>query len=174
VAAWEGDGADWAHRMLDLPGPDDLPYLPAGAVTAVRAPDGRIVIASRAAGGSDVAIHLGQGEVWTGARVPLEGGVLAPSLAIGPDGALAVVADDGSGAAAVLVLDLAELDGAAGAFTLLSRPWTRGDITVVKRPAVAFGSDGALRMWAVGADGELWTAAAEPAGEPPVAWEPAG
>ncbi|MCC3764744.1 PIG-L family deacetylase [Glycomyces sp. TRM65418] len=181
VAAWEGDGSVWAHRSLDLPGPEDQPYLPAGAVTAVRAPDGRIVIASRAAGGSDVVIHFGLGETWTGTRVPLEGGLLAPTLAIGPaagteaGGALAVVCDDGTGAPAMLVLDLAELDHAAesGGFALLSRPWTRGDITVVKRPAAAFDPDGTLRLWAVAADGELWTATAEPGGDPPAGWEPA-
>jgi LmbE family N-acetylglucosaminyl deacetylase len=172
VAAWEGDGTAWTRRTLDLPGPDDLPYLPASAVTAVRTADGRLVIASRAAGGSDVALHVGQGETWTGMLVPLEGGLLAPVLAIGPEGALAVVCDDGTGAPAVLMLDLAEFDPGGG-FALLSRPWTRGDITVVKRPAAAFGADEALRLWAVAADGELWTATAEPGGEPPAGWEPA-
>lgn len=171
VAVWEGDGTDWASRMLDLPGPDDLPFLPASAVTAAQAPDGRAVIASRVAGSSDVALHIGRGETWTGVRVPLEGGVLAPALAIGPEGALAVVCDDGTGAPAVLVLALADVETAGeGRFGLLSRPWTRGDITLVKRPAAAFGSDGALRLWAVAADGELWTAEAEPGGEPPAGW----
>jgi LmbE family N-acetylglucosaminyl deacetylase len=174
VAVWEGDGVDWTSRQLDLPGPDDLPFLPASAVTAAQAPDGRAVLASRVAGCSDVALHIGRGEEWTGVRVPLEGGVLAPALAIGPEGALAVVCDDGSGAPAVLVLELADLEAAGpGAFGLLSRPWTRGDVTVVKRPAAAFGSDGALRLWAVAADGELWTAEAEPGGEPPAGWSPA-
>ncbi|MFC3492820.1 PIG-L family deacetylase [Glycomyces rhizosphaerae] len=172
VAIWEGDGTDWTTRPLDLPGPDGQPYLPASAVTAVRAPDGRIVIASRMAGSSDVVLHFGQGETWTGVLVPLEGGVLAPALAIGPDGALAVACDDGTGAPAVLLLSLADLEPAGG-FALLSRPWTRGDITLVKRPAAAFGSDGALRLWAVAADGELWTAETEPGGEPPTGWAPA-
>jgi hypothetical protein len=71
----------------------------------------------------------------------------------------------------VLLLELPDLEAGAGRFGLLSRPWTRGDITVVKRPAAAFGSDGALRLWAVAADGELWTAGAEPGGEPPVGWK---
>lgn len=172
VAAWERDGTEWTSRTLDLPGPDGLPYVPASAVTAVGTLDGRIVLASRAAGSSDVAIHFGQGEAWTGALVPLEGGVLAPALALGPDGALAVVCDDGSGAPAVLLLNLADLEGGDG-FSLLSRPWTRGDITVVKRPAAVFGSDGALRLWAVAADGELWTAEAEPGAQPPAGWSPA-
>ncbi|MFG3338484.1 PIG-L family deacetylase [Glycomyces sp. NPDC048151] len=173
VAVWEGDGTEWATRMLDLPGPDDgLPFVPASAVTAVQAPDGRIVLASRVAGCSDVALHFGRGEAWTGVRVPLEGGVLAPALALGPEGALAVACDDGTGAPAVLVLELADLESAGpGGFGLLSRPWTRGDVTVVKRPAAAFGSDGALRLWAVGDDGELWTAEMEPGGEPPAGWE---
>jgi LmbE family N-acetylglucosaminyl deacetylase len=176
VAAWKGDGSTWGNRTLDLPGPDGLPYVPAGAVTAVPAPDGRIVIASRAAGGSDVALHFGRGEEWTGVFVPLEGGVLPPALAVGPGqgtgGALAVACDDGSGAPAVLRLDLAELDAAeSGSFTLLSRPWRCGDITVVKRPAIAFDGEGALRLWAVAADGELWTVAAEPGGELPAGWE---
>jgi LmbE family N-acetylglucosaminyl deacetylase len=174
VAAWEGDGVDWVSRTLDLPGPDDLPFLPASAVTAAQAPDGRAVLASRVAGCSDVALHIGRGEEWTGVRVPLEGGLLAPALAIGPEGALAVVCDDGTGAPAALVLELADLESAGpSGFGLLSRPWTRGDVTVVKRPAAAFGSDGALRLWAVAADGELWTAEAEPGGEPPAGWSPA-
>jgi LmbE family N-acetylglucosaminyl deacetylase len=172
VAVWEGDGTDWTSRTLDLPGPDGLPYVPASAVSAVGAPDGRIVLASRVSGNSDVAIHFGQGETWAGVLVPLEGGVLAPALALGPDGALAVVCDDGSGAPAMLLLNLADLGGDGG-FVLLSLPWTRGDITVVKRPAAAFGSDGALRLWAVAADGELWTAEAEPGAAPPAGWSPA-
>jgi len=174
VAAWEGDGATWSSHMLDLPGPGGRIFVPASAVTAAQAPDGRIVIGSRAAGTSDVVLHFGRGEEWTAVLVPLEGGVLAPALAIGPDGVLAVACDDGTGAPAVLVLDLADLGGGAGEFALLSRPWSRGDVTVVKRPAAAFGSDGALRLWAVAADGEVWTAAAEPGEEPPTAWEPAG
>ncbi|SDE47451.1 PIG-L family deacetylase [Glycomyces harbinensis] len=174
VAAWEGDGTAWTGRTLDLPGPGGQTYVPASAVTAVTAPDGRVVIGSRAAESSDVVLHLGQGETWTAALVPLEGGVLAPALAIGPDGSLAVACDDGTGAPAVLVLDLADLDaGAAGEVALLSRPWSRGDITLVKRPAAAFGSDGALRLWAVAADGEVWTAGAEPGGQAPTGWEPA-
>jgi LmbE family N-acetylglucosaminyl deacetylase len=178
TAAWEGDGTTWTHRDLDLPGPDGAVHIPAGAVTAVQAPDGRAVIASRAADSSDVVLHFGQGEAWTGTLIPLEGGILAPTVAIGPgsalgyDSALAVACDDGSGAPAVLVLDLADLDHGGG-YTLLSRPWTRGDVTVLKRPAAAFGSDGALRLWAVAADGELWTAQAGPGAPPPVGWEPA-
>ncbi|MQM28806.1 PIG-L family deacetylase [Glycomyces albidus] len=172
TAAWEGDGTTWTHRDLDLPGPDGAVHIPASAVTAVRAPDGRAVIASRAAGSSDVVLHFGRGEAWTGTLVPLEGGILAPSLAIGPDGSLAVACDDGSGAPAVLVLDLADLDH-GGPYTLLSRPWTRGDVTVLKRPAAAFGADGTLRLWALGADGGLWTAEAAPGAPPPVGWEPA-
>ncbi|MDA1367043.1 PIG-L family deacetylase [Glycomyces algeriensis] len=170
VAAWEGDGTAWTARMLDLPGPDDLPFLPATAVTAVQVPDGRTVLASRVAGCSDVALHFGRRETWTGVRVPLEGGVLPPSLVIGPEGALAVACDDGTGAPAVLMLELPDLEAGPGRFGLLSRPWTRGDITVVKRPAAAFGSDGALRLWAVASDGELWTAGVEPGGEPPAGW----
>ncbi|MEV3937819.1 PIG-L family deacetylase [Glycomyces sp. NPDC049804] len=174
VAVWEGDGVDWTTRMLDLPGPEDLPFFaPASAVVAAQAPDGRIVLASRVGGCSDVALHIGRGETWTGVRVPLEGGVLAPTLAIGPEGALAVACDDGTGAPAVLVLSLADLEAGDGAFGLLSRPWTRGDVTLVKRPAAAFGSDGALRLWAVAADGELWTAEAEPGGDAPAGWSPA-
>jgi LmbE family N-acetylglucosaminyl deacetylase len=173
VAVWEGDGAAWTHRALGLPGPDGQTYVPAGAVTAAQAPDGRIVIASRAAGTSDVVLHCGRGESWAATLVPLEGGVLAPAIALGPDGALAVACDDGTGAPAVLLLGLADLASEAGEVALLSRPWTRGDITLVKRPATAFGSDGALRLWAAAADGEVWTAAAEPGAEPPAAWEPA-
>ncbi|WP_335989414.1 PIG-L family deacetylase [Glycomyces sp. MUSA5-2] len=173
IAAWEGDGTAWTQRGLDLPGADGAPHIPAGAVTAEQVPDGRLLIASRAAGGSDVVLHLGQGTAWTGVRVPLEGGILAPTVALGPDGAIAVVCDDGSGAPAALVLDLDDLDGAAGELALLSRPWTRGDVTVLKRPAAAFGSDGSLRLWAVAADGELWTAQAGPGAPPPVGWESA-
>jgi LmbE family N-acetylglucosaminyl deacetylase len=176
VAAWEGDGGAWSSRTLDLPGPDGLPYVPAGAVTAALASDGRIVLASRAAGGSDVALHVGRGTEWTGVFVPLEGGVMPPALAVGPStgngGALAMACDDGSGAPAVLVVDLAELDAAeSGGFTLLSRPWRCGDITVVKRPAIAFDAEGGLRLWAVAADGELWTVAAESGGELAAGWE---
>jgi hypothetical protein len=150
--------------------------VPAGAVTAALASDGRIVLASRVAGGSDVALHVGRGTEWTGVFVPLEGGVMPPALAVGPStgngGALAVACDDGSGAPAVLVVDLAELDAAeSGGFTLLSRPWRCGDITVVKRPAIAFDAEGGLRLWAVAADGELWTVAAEPGGELAAGWE---
>lgn len=86
VAAGGGDGTSWTHRDLDLPGPDDQTHLPAGAVTALPAPDGRIVIASRAAESADVVLHYGHGTAWKGARVPLEGGVFA--LAIGVDGEL--------------------------------------------------------------------------------------
>lgn len=172
TAAWEGDGTTWTHRDLDLPGPDGAVHIPASAVTAVQAADGRAVIASRAAGSSDVVLHFGQGAAWSGTLVPLEGGVLAPALAIGPDGSLAVACDDGSGAPAVLVLDLADLDH-GDPYTLLSRPWTRGDVTVLKRPAAAFGADGTLRLWALAADGGLWTAEAAPGAPPPVGWEPA-
>ncbi|WP_158299841.1 PIG-L family deacetylase [Glycomyces paridis] len=173
VAVWEGDGTDWEQRGLDLPGLTGA-HLPAGAVTAALAPDGRIVIASRAAESGDVVLHLGRGDEWKGSYVPLEGGVLAPAIALGPDGALAVACDDGSGAPAVLVLELADLDlPAAGTCALLSLPWSRGDLTAIKRPALAYGSDGALRLWAVGVDGELWTAGAEPGERPPAGWEPA-
>ncbi|MCD0443503.1 PIG-L family deacetylase [Glycomyces sp. A-F 0318] len=173
TAVWEGDGGTWTNRTLGLPGPGGQTHVPAGAVTAVQTPDGRLVIGSRAAGTSDVVLHIGRGETWTGVLVPLEGGVLAPALALGPDGALAVACDDGTGAPAVLVLGLADLAAAAGEIALLSRPWSRGDVTVVKRPAAAFGSDGALRLWAVAADGEVWTAAAEPGAAAPTGWEPA-
>ncbi|RRR99799.1 PIG-L family deacetylase [Glycomyces terrestris] len=172
TAAWEGDGTTWTRRDLDLPGPGGAVHIPAGAVTAALAPDGRAVIASRAAGGSDVVLHYGRGGDWTGTLVPLEGGILAPALAIGPDGTLAVACDDGTGAPAVLVLPLADLDHGAP-YALLSRPWTRGDVTVLKRPAAAFDADGTLRLWAVGADGALHTAQAGPGAPPPPGWEPA-
>src|SRR5918992_1252250 len=43
TAAWEGDGTTWTHRELDLPGPDGAVHIPASAVTAAQAPDGRAV-----------------------------------------------------------------------------------------------------------------------------------
>ncbi|WP_030162355.1 PIG-L family deacetylase [Glycomyces sp. NRRL B-16210] len=174
VAAWEGAGADWSHRDLDLPGRSGQTHLPAGAVTAAATPDGHLVIASRAAESGDVVLHYGSGTTWKGALVPLEGGLFAPAIAVGPDGALAVACDDGTGAPAVLVLDLADLDAPeAGTCALLSLPWSRGDLTAIKRPAVAFGADGALRLWAVAASGEVWTAWAGPGEAPPTGWTPA-
>ncbi|MEU6861560.1 PIG-L family deacetylase [Glycomyces sp. NPDC046736] len=168
VAAWN-DAGGWSHHLLDLPGPDDRTHVPAGAVTLAQVPDGRTVLASRVAGSGDVMLHLGSGETWAGSLIPLEGGILAPALALGPDGALVVACDDGSGAPAVQVLTLADLDH--GGFALLSLPWSRGDVTAVKRPAAAYGSDGTLRLWTLASDGELWTVAAEPGALPPAGWE---
>ncbi|HEU5127313.1 MAG TPA: PIG-L family deacetylase [Glycomyces sp.] len=170
AAVWERHEDGWSARDLDLPHVGGEPgYVPASALTAAAAPDGRVVIASRGAGSADVVLHLGLGGAWTATLLPLDGGILAPAVAVGGDGTVAVAVDDATGAPAVAVLGLADLEGGA-------RPeagWSRGDIVLTRRPAVAFDAAGGLLLWATDAGGEVCAAASGPGVPPATTWAPA-
>ncbi|HLU27239.1 MAG TPA: PIG-L family deacetylase [Glycomyces sp.] len=170
VAVWERHGRDWSTRDLVLPHVGGEPgHVPAGALAAAAAPDGRVVLASRSAGSADVVLHLGLGEAWTATLLPLDGGILAPALAVAEDGRVAVAVDDATGAPAVALLDLADLEDRPGP----EARWSRGDIVLTRRPAVAFDAAGGLRLWATAVDGEVFAAASDPGVPPATAWTPA-
>ncbi|GAB3647574.1 PIG-L family deacetylase [Glycomyces tarimensis] len=172
LAVWEWSDLGWNTRDLDLPHVGGEPgYVPASAVTAAAAPDGRVVIASRSAGSSDIVLHYGRGRSWTATLLTLDGGVLAPAVAVGSDGTVAVACDDGAGAPAVLTVGLDELEHSPAA--RMDAHWSRGDIVLAKRPALAFDSGGGLALWATGTDGEVYTAVSGPGERPATTWAPA-
>lgn len=172
LAIWERTGQEWTARDLDLPHVGgEAGYVPAGGVAAAGAPDGRLVIASRSAGSADVVLHYGLGEEWTPTLLHLDGGILPPSLAVAADGTVAVAADDATGAPAVAAVPVAEL-----AHRLADPPrihWSRGDIVLSRRPAIAFAGDGALTLWATAVDGEVHTTTSAPGVPPGTTWAPA-
>lgn len=172
LAAWEHRDGHWTARELDLPHVGgEHGYVPTGAVTAAAAPDGRIVIASRSAGGADVVLHYGLGDTWTPTLLPLTGGVLPPTVAVSHDGTVAVATDDASGAPAVVTLGVAELED--GPADRMDAHWNRGDIVLTRRPAAAFDAAGNLTLWATAADGEIYTTASAPGVPPATTWAPA-
>ncbi|GAB3226386.1 PIG-L family deacetylase [Glycomyces halotolerans] len=172
LAIWQWAAYGWTTRDLDLPHVGGEPgYIPASGVTAAGAGDGRIVVASRSAGSADVVLHYGRGRSWTATLLELEGGILPPAVAVAPDGTVAVAADNGAGAPAVATIAPADLEHRPAV-----RPeirWSHGDIVLTRRPAIAFDAAGGLRLWAVGTDGEVYTAASAAGDAPPTAWAPA-
>ncbi|WP_081687610.1 PIG-L family deacetylase [Glycomyces tenuis] len=172
LAIWERHGDDWTTRDLDLPHVGgEAGYVPAGAVAAAAAPDGRIVIASRSAGSADVVLHYGLGAEWTPTLLRLDGGILPPAVAVSAGGTVAVAADDATGAPAVVTLALGELEH--GLAEPLDVHWSHGDVVLTRRPAIAFDGEGGLRLWATAVDGEVYTASSAPGVPPGTTWAPA-
>jgi hypothetical protein len=170
VAVWERHDGDWIARDLVLPHVGGEPgHVPGSALSAAAAPDGRVVLASRGAGSADVVLHWGLGDAWAATLLPLDGGILAPAVAVAEDGRVAVAADDASGAPAVAAVALADLEDGAGPRVR----WSRGDIVLTRRPAVAFDASGGLRLWAAATDGEVFAAASDPGVPPATTWAPA-
>ncbi|WP_198586918.1 PIG-L family deacetylase [Glycomyces xiaoerkulensis] len=172
LAIWRWTSHGWTVRDLDLPHVGGEPgYAPAGAVAAAGGPGGRIVLASRSGGSADVVVHFGRGRTWTATLLRLEGGIMPPSVAVSGDGTVAIAADNGAGAAAVAVFGVEALEHGPS-----ERPrirWGHGDVVLTRRPALAFDAAGILRLWAVGADGALYSAEAAAGDGPPTAWAPA-
>lgn len=172
LAEWRWHGDRWTTRDLRLPHVGGAGgYVPASAVSAAALPDGRTVFASRGAGSADVVVHLGSDARWTAAVLPLEGGIYPPTIATGPDNAVAVAADNHLGTAAVALFRADDLERPGP-----DRPqihWSHGDVVLTRRPALAFDSEGGLALWTVGLDGEPYAAASAPGEAPPAAWAPA-
>ncbi|MFC4335157.1 PIG-L family deacetylase [Salininema proteolyticum] len=152
-----GGGTSTEELRLPLPGME-AETQPSSALAAAVTEDGRLALACRGEGGSDILVFLETDDGWKSTRYLTEGGLFAPVLAAS-HGRLALAADVAGGKAAAILLDPDEIGHGDASDRLAAQEST----ALAGRPLL-WSSRKGFRLAAFGSDGRLHHSSVE-AGE---------